>query len=361
MKRQMGLWANCGLLLLICMPIGTTAQTLKEIDTPPPPGKLVDVGGHKLHIHAMGRGRPTVVMECGAGDFSFDWSIVQPEVAHFTRACTYDRAGSAWSEPGPKPRTMQQIVYELHTGLHKAGIRGPYVLVGHSLGGLIVRVFAENYPSEVCGMVLVDSSHEDMQLFIQRPGDKEPKVVRFRTLSQGREVPAVQKSLPVSSASDAAKITESLPVPQKLEAPYDKLPADVQKVRLWAMSRPAWRDANDSEFDYLPEELARMYAARSSHPYPLGDIPLIVLTRGKGDYPEGGGLSPEQLDADRKRLQTDLTTLSRNSKQIIAEKSGHHIQTEDPELVVRAIREVVEAVRKKMRLVRTTDGDQNTK
>jgi pimeloyl-ACP methyl ester carboxylesterase len=128
---------------------------------------LVDIGGYRLHIHVTGKGDPTVVLIAGAGDFSFDWSLVQPGVARFTRVCSYDRAGSAWSDLGPTPRTMKQEAYELHLLLQKAGLRGPFILVGHSQGGLIARVYADQYPEEVAGMVLADSTHEDTTLMIQ--------------------------------------------------------------------------------------------------------------------------------------------------------------------------------------------------
>ena len=127
----------------------------------PPPGELVDVGGHSLHINCVGEGSPTVILESGSGATSVDWANIQPEVANTTRVCAYDRAGTGWSEPGPGPGDPQQIAGELHTLLGNAGIDGPYVLVGHSFGGLYVRMYAELYPNEVEGMVLVDSSHPE--------------------------------------------------------------------------------------------------------------------------------------------------------------------------------------------------------
>jgi alpha-beta hydrolase superfamily lysophospholipase len=128
-------------LLFLCAVAAARAQD--TISSPPlaPPGRLIDLGGWRLHLNCAGEGRTaqaTVILEAGAGDFSLDWSLVQPSVARFARVCSYDRAGSAWSDLGPRPRTMHQIVSELHTLLEKAGERPPYVMVGHSYGGVLV-------------------------------------------------------------------------------------------------------------------------------------------------------------------------------------------------------------------------------
>ena len=124
----------------------------------PPPGRMVDVGGYRLHINCVGTGTPTVVIDSGLGDWSASWSnSVQPQAATTTRVCTYDRAGMGYSEPGPLPRTAARFSEELHTLLQRADIPGPYVLAGHSSGGLTVRVFAAAYPAEVVGVLLIDS------------------------------------------------------------------------------------------------------------------------------------------------------------------------------------------------------------
>jgi pimeloyl-ACP methyl ester carboxylesterase len=146
---------------------GSTAARAQETPTSPPlppPGRLVDVGGWRLHLNCAGQARtsrPTVILEAGAGDFSVDWSLVQPGVARFARVCSYDRAGSGWSDLGPRPRTMHQIVFELHKLLEKAGERPPYVLVGHSYGGGLVRLYQSTYPADVAGVVLVEAAGDD--------------------------------------------------------------------------------------------------------------------------------------------------------------------------------------------------------
>jgi pimeloyl-ACP methyl ester carboxylesterase len=127
----------------------------------PAPGELVDVGGYQLHINCFGEGSPTIILDAFSGGSSASWGLVQPEIAQSTRVCSYDRAGAGWSERGPIPRDMNQQVPELHALLARAQIDGPYVLVGHSYGGRIARVYAKAYPREVIGMVLVDPGRLD--------------------------------------------------------------------------------------------------------------------------------------------------------------------------------------------------------
>jgi len=324
-----------------------TAQQPFKPTPPALPGKLIDVGGHRLHLNCIGKRNPTIIMEAGAGDFSFDWSLVQPKVARLARVCTYDRAGYAWSESGPTPRTMQQIVYELHKGLNNAGIKSPYVLVGHSLGGLIVRVFANQYPKEVAGMILVDSSNEDQSIVIMDRTTKKGKVVHWRELASGKPIPPIQITAPSSAGSNSAS-ARSRSNQTKLDAPYDRLPLKIQQVRLWAISQPSYEAARSSEtFDFLADELARMFAQRNETKYPLGDMPLIVLTRRIAGEDEQAN---KLLLEEHNRLQSDLKSLSTNSKQMIAEHSGHFIHLEQPELVVSAVKEVVDAVRRKSKL-----------
>ena len=140
---------------------GQSASSLPPL---PPPGQLIDLGGWRLHLNCLGKAsasQPTAILEAGAGDFSVDWSLVQPGVARFARVCSYDRAGSGWSDLGPRPRTMHQLVWELHTLLDNAGVKPPFVLVGHSYGGWLVRLYGFTYPAEVAGMVLVEAGADN--------------------------------------------------------------------------------------------------------------------------------------------------------------------------------------------------------
>src|SRR6476469_5307271 len=154
---------------LICIgaiSLGACSVFAATSAAPEPLGKLVDLGGHRLHVNCTGKGSPTVVFENGLGDYSIDWALVQPQVSSFTRVCTYDRGGYAWSDPGPKPRTFSQLNLELRDALAKLGERGPFVLVGHSYGGPVVRNFALTYPRLVAGVVLVDSAFEGQRVGI---------------------------------------------------------------------------------------------------------------------------------------------------------------------------------------------------
>jgi len=148
--------------LALLLAVGTVYQaigTWQDRQRFPAPGRLVRVNGRRMHIHVTGEGTPTVVFESGMGASSLSWTLVQPRVAQFTRAVSYDRAGHGWSDPARERRTAQQIAQELHVLLDAAGIPGPYVLVGHSFGGYVNRAFAHLYRNEFVGMVLVDSVH----------------------------------------------------------------------------------------------------------------------------------------------------------------------------------------------------------
>ena len=155
-------WGLLGLLALgVILPLaGAIYQIIAtEIDQRnyPPPGQMVDVGGYKLHLYCLGEGSPTVILDAVGGGSSTQWALIQPEIAATVCVCAYDRAGFGWSEPGLEPRDAHQQARELHTLLANSGIAGPYVLVGHSYGGRVARVYAAQYPDEVEGMVLVDT------------------------------------------------------------------------------------------------------------------------------------------------------------------------------------------------------------
>jgi pimeloyl-ACP methyl ester carboxylesterase len=161
------MWLIVGILVLATMgAIYQALSTKSDQQNYPALGQLVDVGGYKLHIYCIGEGSPTVILDAAADMMSSDWAWIQPEIAKHTRVCSYDRAGMGWSDSSPHPRDAKQVIFELHTLLTNAGISGPYVMVGHSAGGLYARMYAAEYPEDVVGMVLVDPGHPDMDTHI---------------------------------------------------------------------------------------------------------------------------------------------------------------------------------------------------
>jgi pimeloyl-ACP methyl ester carboxylesterase len=254
--------------------------------------KLVDVGGgRRLHINCSGMnvaGGPTVVLEAGAGNDSSVWHPVQSEVAKFTRVCAYDRAGLGSSDPVPAPRTIVALIQELHALLGNAKVTGSYILVGHSLGGILVRLYASYYPAEVVGMVLVDSAHED-----------EP--------DRGLAL------IPPDTLKEMLKQAK---------------PEDL-------VVRTAERIDNGS--------IRALMNALNWH----SDIPLIVLTQGRPYGPDMvavPSIAPKAYQLHL-ALQRDLVHRSSRGRQVIAKKSGHAIHQDQPELVMDAIRQVGKEVK----------------
>jgi pimeloyl-ACP methyl ester carboxylesterase len=302
-----------------------------------PPGRLVDLGGHRLHVYCTGHGSPTVVVEAGLADFSFDWILVQRQVARFTRVCTYDRSGYAFSDPGPQPRTYAQINLELHDALRKLGERPPLVLVGHSFGGGVVRHYAAQYPDETAGIVLADAVSEEERI----PMGK--KAMRVRDSATGRTIPQPHEAMLVSDRS-LRKAGSSEPAPTKLEPPFDRLPLEEQRMQLWAYAQPELRAAVQSEIEWSPEDMLLMHNTPQAGV--LGHRPLIVLTRAEGGYGNDLGVPAAKLEQERRATQAELARLSTESRQIVI-ASGHNMELEAPDQVTSAIREVVEQVRRR--------------
>jgi pimeloyl-ACP methyl ester carboxylesterase len=304
---------------------------------------------------------PAVVMLPGAGDFSFTWGLVLPEVAKFTQACSYDKAGNAWSEAGPFPRTMKQEAHELHLLLQKAGVKGPYVLVGASAGGPLARVFAREYSDEFAGMVLVDSTDPDTVQGRKVNG----KNVNFRVRedSKGRTVPPVQtlQSSPPGplTAEEQGRYDRyrkrQAENPQQIYRPHDRLPMELQKLDVWARSHmKSVLFKNENPFE--GEEAQALYEESLREEPPLGNKPLIVLISGdrarkvndqKKNTPPPD-ISRDEWDrvSKEKELQKYAQALwSRNGKYVVIE-SGHEIHLYQPAWVIEAIRQVVHAARK---------------
>lgn len=278
------------------------------------------------------------MIENGLGDFSFDWILVQNKVAAFTRVCTYDRAGYAWSDPGPKPRTFSQINMELRDALAKLHEPAPYVLVGHSYGGPVIRNFAAMYPHDVAGMVQVDAAFEGA-----RVGIGGGKTMRLGDGAKGLAIPQPRETMK-DSDKPVARAAAGTPVPaeQPLDAMYKVLPPEQQKWQLWAQALPAIEDAEGSQMEWSGEYFGKWLSKPQDGS--LGSIPLVVLTRAEGGYDNSEDVPAAQLEQERKDGQAKLAKLSTNGKQIFVH-SGHNMDLEAPDDVTAAVRLVVNAAR----------------
>jgi pimeloyl-ACP methyl ester carboxylesterase len=281
----------------------------------PMPGRLVDVDSRKMHIDCTGEGTPTVVLESGLGDTYVSWYKVQPQIAKFTRVCSYDRAGLGYSDPSSQPRTSKNIAEELHALLHSAGIAPPYVLVGHSMGGFDVRLYASLYRGEVAGIVLVDSSHPNQR-------NRLPAGIGTTEGSAQREAEFIEYTMPFG-------------IPRLLGL------CDDDPIERAAECNPHSAREMVAEMKALAESAAQTAASGS-----LGDLPLAVVSRDpdrpSADLP--AELAKPSNDAWEK-MQEELAHLSTRGTQTIAKNSGHYIQIDQPEAVVEAIRNVVSQAR----------------
>ncbi len=274
---------------------------------------MVSLATHDIHLNCRGTGRPTVVFESDIDQLgSLSWYLVQSEVEKFTRACSYDRAGIMWSEPGPLPRDGETIAGELRAVLEAAGEDGPYVLVGHAFGGAYVRIFAGQNPQAVCGMVLVDSSHPD-------------QLARFSKIGITKEIPEEQ-SRPL------IWLLSQLGMPGRFKGPRYSMPGEVYDPQqaFLPISSLAWFDESVAGPTTLAQ--AGQYAS-------LGDIPLIVLASGRPTSVsvQVDGLDLQDLQDVWLELQQELTLLSEHSEIRLLQGSGHYIQFDQPQEVIAAV------------------------
>ena len=325
-------WLRNGLLTIVVLLLAAAAvgqvQQVRLQRGHPAVGELIDVGGHRLHVIRSGDG-PTVVFENGPGGMALDWTLVQNQLVDQVTTVAYDRAGMGWSEVGPRPRDVATIVEELHTALAASESPAPYVLVGHSYGGLIVRAYAYTYPDEVAGLVLVDAAHEDQ--FDIYPAAYAAKADNLaKTMGRLRGVYRA-----VTGSGIPALFAGSFPDPVA-----DRLPTEAATARraVTLMDSSHATTATD-EMVALADSLDHVRRIRA----PLGDLPVVVIRHGRTMGPEAGvpaGLEDE-VEAAWGRMQDDLTTISTDSRLVVADGSGHDIHLERPELVTDAIRDVV--------------------
>ncbi|MGZ3237575.1 MAG: alpha/beta fold hydrolase [Burkholderiaceae bacterium] len=285
----------------------------------------VDIGnGRKMNLYCIGAGSPVVVFDSGLSDWGFAWALVQPRIAKITRACVYDRAGLGYSDASRRPGTSANMVDDLHRLLQAASIRPPYVLVGHSLGGLNVRLYADRYLNEVTGMVLVDPIHED-------------GIARIDALTHGQETARYAPYVKIWRACAAAAAKGFAPgsAMQKkcIEAPVPQYSAALNAARRAVEASATFQNAQLSEAENFLNgtNFAQVRMARRHY----GAMPLVVLT------------SAERLRSvgeEWRKLHSELAQLSSVGVQKTVAGAGHYIQTDQPDAVVDAITDVLQQV-----------------
>jgi pimeloyl-ACP methyl ester carboxylesterase len=307
-------------LVALCAGVALPAQVP---DLGPPPGRLIDIGGRRLHLHCTGAGSPTVVLEHGASAFAIDWTLVQREVERTNRVCSYDRAGSGWSDRATRIAGAS-AARDLDALLRAAGEAPPYVLAGASLGGLLARLYQADYPTHVAGMVLVDPATED-RLFTMLDG--QPVLIASLSAEQ------LRRTIP----------RRAVAVPRRRPqtgAPFDRLPRELyeQRIRLDERLIASVPDTVSHEIVLSSAEaerarLARLRELRARGERPLGALPLVVLTR---------DLQPNEGPW---AVHAGLARLSTNSRHTVVAGAGHEIHLFAPEAVVQAISDVLASLR----------------
>jgi pimeloyl-ACP methyl ester carboxylesterase len=330
-KKRMAIGLGCSIAILIMGgAIFEAIARQQAAQKYPAPGKLVDIGNRQIQIDCRGSGSPTVVLESGLDPFgSLSWAKVHDEIAQTTRVCAYSRAGIMWSDPAPGNVNSKRTAQDLHAVLNKAGEKTPWVMVGHSLGGPQIVMFTSLYDKEVAGFVFVDASHPD-------------QVERFQNvIGKSSEPPLLNRTPPI--LADAA--------------------ARIGIVRLLFPGSPLAKAppiVSQAGFAYLPQTVgenlkafqsADTTIASAGHFRQLGNRPLVVLTAMQNVKPEdlkNAGISLEQsrkVQFTWKELQADEATWSSHSRHEIVTDATHYIQFDRPDVVIKAVREVVIDVR----------------
>ncbi len=302
--------------IVVMAVVGASYQAIsssREQRLYPPPGQLVDIGGYRLHLYCSGEGGPTVILDYGRVGSYLDWYYVQPQVASFTRVCSYDRGGYGWSDPSPKPRLPSVMAEELHTLLANAGEKPPFVLVGHSFGSFDVLMYAHKYREEVAGIVLVDGAHPD-QRFPFHWGDK----LWLR----------------------AMQFTAPFGLPRWLRW-CGGGPAEIAPIRTAIFCRSHIYRTDYDQWAALPEGVDEIRRLGS-----LGDLPLHVVSRDPNRRPGSNDSTFSGREQHWLKLQQELLQFSTNATHTIATGSGHDVMTDRPDVVVEAIRKIVEKATK---------------
>jgi len=301
------------------------------------PQQLIDIGGRKMNLHCGGEGATTVLFDSPSGDAGWAWFKVQPEVAKHTRACVFDRAGYGFSDPATRPNTSENVAEDLHKLLDGAGVKPPYILVGNSLGGANVQVYTYRYPDEVKGLVLVEAQHEDETSRLDKATDGKIKQIYGMVEQQNQYcLAAASKGKGIAAGSQQQKNCIGDPSTFFGPALGPVVLAQERKPTYWRTTVAEWNAMKDSD-----EQLRALRR-------PLGDLPLLVLTRGVSPYAvpnQPQSALNKAMEDENVAIQKQMAALSTRGTQRIVAGAGHGIQADKPEAVTEAVLEVLKQVK----------------
>jgi pimeloyl-ACP methyl ester carboxylesterase len=319
---------NFGALIITTVAVAQAGPQEPSSKPYPPPGRLLDIGGRKLHLYCTGKGTPTVILMAGGGAFSIDWALVQPKIAESTRVCSYDRAGLAWSDPGPADETVEQTIHDLHTLLRAAGEKAPYLLVGASVAGIFIQAYQRAFPDEVAGLVFSNSSNRIGTMVHGKAG-------LIWELTEDE----IRSAFPLPGSAKG-------PAPTREGEPFDRLPPGLQAVRLWLAVKlwQKWDPAKATPESMLSwrREFLKEFDETDRSDHPLGQLPVVVLSS-----------NPAATESERRSragAEGRLDFLSSNSVHIVASGSGHEIHLYQPDLVAQTLLRTVSALRNRVPL-----------
>lgn len=331
---SMQLWLSCLMTLPLLASAAEKSTAIIADSAYTKPQKLIAIeSGRRLNIYCTGNGSPTVVFDSGLGDGTRVWGLILPDVAQHTRACSYDRAGLGFSDPPTRPSTSANMVDDLHRLLHAGHIKPPYVLVGHSLGGMNVKLYAETYLSDVAGLVFVDPAHEDLGkgAWMIDPDSQKTYAPFIEALHRCLEA----KPEDFVGGSELVKTCGPFPTPRYSDA--------INAVELERGTQHGRLEARISEWENAWFTSADQVRAAYR---PLGDTPIIVLTHEA--FPRGPNETPEQRDAKNKLwidLHNQIAAMSTRGRRLTVENTGHYIQLEQPQAVIDSILEILGTAR----------------
>lgn len=329
-------FCTISLMLAVGVPLTGQAAAASATDAAfAKPQQLVDIGGRKLHLYCSGAGATTVVFDAPSGEGGWSWYKVQPAVAKHTRACVYDRAGLGFSDPAPRPNTSANAVDDLHKALGAAGIRPPYVLVGNSLGGGNVQVYAYRYPGEVKGLVLVEPQTEDETARLNKVTGG--KIEQFYAMVTQQDAHCLGEAVKGFKPGTEA-MGNCIGDPTAYYGPV--LGQAVQSATI----TPAYWRARVDEYNAIGTSDAQLRALRK----PFGRLPLLVLTRGVSPYAVPGqpqSAMNKATEDENAKIHRELAALSTRGKQRVVPGASHVIQAEQPAAVVQAVLDVLAQIK----------------